>query len=153
MDEQSPTTFSVPLVEHAGTPFPADVDVTVTRQRYVGFFENPHGEQLVYVHEHGADPVVYHGDFAWDPVTATMPARARQEGLAYWHVGNMILDETEALWLAGCLAASGAITGNAAEAIADQLVKDAMQSIEEMPAEQRDKLLREARAEAKKRRS
>ena len=62
----------------------------------------------------------------------------------------MILDETEALWLAGCLAASGASADNAAEAIAAQLLKDAMKAMDEMPVEQRDKLLREARAEAKK---
>ena len=39
---------------------------------------------------------------------------------------------------------------NAAEAIAAQLLKDAMKAMDEMPVEQRDKLLREARAEAKK---
>ena len=116
-------TFSVPLEEHAKTTFPEDVDITPTAQRYVGFFENVHGEQLVYVHEHGVDPVVYHGDYEWKPVTVVMPKwRIMSKTVAMWVVGDLIVNLAEALWLAACLSASNAVDGNPAEAIATSFV-------------------------------
>jgi len=153
MDKQNPTaTFSVPLVKHGEKFFPTDVDIARTGQRYVGFFENSHGEQLVYVHERDSEPALYHGDIEWRPITATMPTYARSHGIAHWQISDeLIVDDAEALWLAGCLAASGAVDGNAAEAIATQLLEDAMKTIGQMHAEQREEMMREARAEAKKR--
>jgi hypothetical protein len=154
MDKQSPpASFSAPLVEHARKPFPADVDVTPSAQRYVGFFANRHSEQLVYVHERGAQPVLYHGDYEWQPITVAMPTFERKGQLATWVIGDqLIVDETEALWLAGCLAASGATDANVAEAISTQLFEDAMAQMRELPAEQRDQLWRSARDAARKKR-
>lgn len=40
----------------------------------------------------------------------------------------------------------GATDGNVAETVAGQVVEDAMTRIEQMPAEQRDAMMREARA-------
>jgi hypothetical protein len=155
MDKRNPSaSFSVPLVKHADKPFPADVDIARTGQRYVGFFENRHGEQLIYVHDHDNEPALYHGDYEWRPVTVTMPTYTRSHGIAHWLISDeLIVDDAEALWLAGCLAASGAVGGDAAEAIATQLLEDAMKAMREMPAEQREEMMRVARAEAKKRRS
>jgi hypothetical protein len=153
MDTPNPASFSVPLVEHAKTPFPTDVDITPTADRYVGFFENRHGEQLVYVHERGARPVLYHGDYEWQPTTATMPTFKRTQGMATWVIGDeLIVDETEALWLAACLAASGATDANVAEVISTQLVEDAMKAMRELPAEQRDQIMRDARQAAREQR-
>jgi hypothetical protein len=146
-------SFTVPLVEHARTPFPPDIDITPTSGRYVGFFENRHGEQLVYVHERGSDPVLYHGDYEWQPVTVTTPVIARVGTIATWQVGELIVDEAEALWLAGCLSASGASDANPATAIAMAFAEDAMTALREMPFEQRAEMMREARAEAKMRRA
>jgi hypothetical protein len=152
-DKQNPTTtFSVPLVEHANTPFPANVEITRTAQRYVGFFENRHGEQLVYVHERDSEPVLYHGDYEWNPVPATLPERSRTFGpLASWVIGGqLIVDEAEALWLAGCRSASGADDAQPAQALATPLVEEAMREMDEMPAEKRAEMMRKARAAAKR---
>ena len=146
-------SFTVPLVEHADTPFPSDIDITPTSDRYVGFFENLHGEQLVYVHGRGSDPVLYHGDYEWLPVTVTMPVFARVATIATWQVGELIVDEAEALWLAGCLSASGGSDANPATAIATAFLADAMNTFQEMPSEQRAEMMSEARAEAKRRRA
>jgi hypothetical protein len=153
MPDDKQATFSVPLVEHGETPFPANVEITGTAERYVGFFENRHGEQLVYVHERGSEPVLYHGDYEWNPVPARLPTYKRTFGpLKSWVTGGtLIVDEAEALWLAGCLSASGAVDAQPAQAIATQLVDEAMKEMDEMPAEKRDEMMREARAEVKRR--
>jgi hypothetical protein len=64
-DRTRALTFT--LGAHAGVPFPVDVELERTRDRYIGFFENHFGEQLVYVHERGSQPVLYHADLEWDP--------------------------------------------------------------------------------------
>lgn len=46
-------------------------------------------------------------------------------------------------WMSG---REGATDGNVAETVAGQVVEDAITRIEQMPAEQRDAMMREARA-------
>jgi hypothetical protein len=48
--------LSIPLVLHAGVGFPAEVDLEPSAERYVGYYENQYGEQLVYVHEKDGAP-------------------------------------------------------------------------------------------------
>lgn len=64
------------LDPHGGTAFPADVDPTGP-DRYVGYHENQHGEQVVYIHDKGESPIVYHGDNDWRPQAATLPEMGR----------------------------------------------------------------------------
>jgi hypothetical protein len=93
------------LVPHGGTDFPADVDPTPGPGRYVGYHQNIHGEQLVYIHEKDETPIVYHGDNNWQPEPATLPEMSRLG----WHMGNLVLAEDEVAWVLGCLGASGVV--------------------------------------------
>jgi hypothetical protein len=105
-------SLSVPLVPHGGEPFPAGVDIEPSEQRYVGFYENQHGEQLVFVHEKGKEPTLYHGDCGRDPVRAEWPQISTLiPTLSPWVTGTTILDDGEVLWLASCLAASNPLIG------------------------------------------
>lgn len=100
-------SLSVPLVPHGGEPFPAGVDIEPSEQRYVGFYENQHGEQLVFVHEKGKEPTLYHGDCGWEPLRAEWPQISTLiPDLSPWVSGDTILDDGEVLWLAASLAAS-----------------------------------------------
>jgi hypothetical protein len=83
--------------------------VEPTRDRYVGFYENEYGEQLVFLRESGGEPMIYHGDFGWAPVPANWPERFNSPGvsLSPWVSGELVLNQGEALWIAACLEASG----------------------------------------------
>ena len=65
--------LSIPLARHGGEAFPTDVDITPSGDRYVGFFENQHGEQLVFVSGARRGPMLYQGDNGWTPVAAEWP--------------------------------------------------------------------------------
>jgi hypothetical protein len=105
-------SLSFPLAPHGGEPFPAGVDIEPSEQRYVGFYENQYGEQLVFVHEKGKEPTLFHGDCGWDPVRAEWPQISTLiPTLSPWVTGDTILDDGEVLWLASCLAASNALVG------------------------------------------
>ncbi|MCC7369264.1 MAG: hypothetical protein IT306_12620 [Chloroflexi bacterium] len=64
-------------------------EVETRSGRYVGYFENRHGEQLVFVYDRGdAAATLYHGDNDWEPVEVI---DGRQT--------ELILDDAELLWL------------------------------------------------------
>jgi hypothetical protein len=64
--------------------------------RYLGYFENRFGEQLVFVHDDGErDAVVFHGDVDWEPRRVTDAG-----GLP--DVGDLILNQEEWAFLSGC---------------------------------------------------
>lgn len=109
MSDDKERVLGIPLVEHGGHPFPDDVALEPTRDRYVGFYENEHGEQLVFLRERDEEPKIYHGDFGWAPLPAAWPERfkAPDVSLSPWVSGELILNQGEALWLAACLEASG----------------------------------------------
>lgn len=109
MGKDGERVLGIPLVEHGGHPFPDDVALEPTRDRYVGFYENEHGEQLVFLREREEEPMLYHGDFGWSPLSAEWPERFKAPGvsLSPWASGELILNQGEALWLAACLEASG----------------------------------------------
>lgn len=88
---------------------------------YVAYFENEHGEQLIFVREprakHG---VLLHSDLEWEPKPVAGPAQPGSsiEGLApgvrrfFGDVpvlGDVILNGPEAVWLKACLTASGGL--------------------------------------------
>jgi hypothetical protein len=64
--------------------------------RYLGYFENKFGEQLVFMHEDGElDATVFHGDVAWEPRRVTDAS-----GLP--DVGDLVLGEEERAFLSAC---------------------------------------------------
>jgi hypothetical protein len=64
--------------------------------RYLGYFENKFGEQLVFVHEDGElDATLFHGDVAWEPRRVTDAS-----GLP--DVGDLVLNEEERAFLMAC---------------------------------------------------
>lgn len=97
-----------PLLEHGGYNFPAEVELEPSADRYVGFYENQYGEQLVFVQMRGEQPTLYHGDFGWEPVPAKWPGvlDSPESSLKPWVSGELILNQGEVLWLAACLDAS-----------------------------------------------
>lgn len=105
--------LSIPLAPHGGEEFPADVDIEPSGDRYVGYYENQHGEQLIFVFEKGGKPLLYHGDYGWEPLVAEWPRIVGP--LSSWATGNLILDQAEVLWLASCLAASGALSEDSSD--------------------------------------
>jgi hypothetical protein len=97
---------------HGGEAFPTDIDLTPSAERYVGFYENRHGEQLIFVHEKGEEPVLYHGDCGWVPVGAEWPQISILiPSMTSWVTENTILEDGEVLWLTSCLAASNPLMG------------------------------------------
>jgi hypothetical protein len=84
-------------------------------QDYVGFFVNQHGEQLVFVQRPGEkNAVLLHSDLGWQPEVVSPDvyrfgvegARASSAFARVPVVGNVILNQSEALWLAACFEAS-----------------------------------------------
>ena len=64
--------------------------------RYVGWFENKFGEQLVFVHDDGElDATVFHGDVDWEPRRVTDAG-----GLP--DAGDLVLGEEERAFLIAC---------------------------------------------------
>lgn len=109
MSKDGERVLGIPLVEHGGHSFPDDVPLEPSRDRYVGFYENEYGEQLVFLREPGGEPMIYHGDTGWTRLPAEWPQRFKSPGvsLSPWVSGELILNQGEALWLAACLEASG----------------------------------------------
>jgi hypothetical protein len=124
-------SLSIPLALHGGEAFPADVDIEPSGDRYVGFYENDCGEQLVFVREKGKEPTLYHGDMGWAPVTAEWPQISTlTPTLSPWVTGDIILDDGEVLWLASCLAASGVLMGGGSGEASKPLDRLAIQLIQ-----------------------
>ena len=74
----------------AGTPPRID---DADPDRYVGYFENPFGEQAVFVFDRGPrTATLYLGDAGWET------GRAVIDGV----VPDLVLGETELLWLRAC---------------------------------------------------
>ena len=65
-------------------------------EAFVAYMPNEYGEQLVYVHEPGETPVLYHGDYAWHPVEV--------DERGYADLLNM--HEAEVLFVIACRKAS-----------------------------------------------
>lgn len=135
--------LSIPLVLHGGGGFPVDVDITSSEHRYVGFYENQSGEQLVFVHEQGEKPRLYHGDYGWVPLMAEWPRISSAiPTLSTWVTGDLILDQGEVLWLAACLQASGALREDDAGATGP-LDRLTLELVQEASKRQRDHLDRQ----------
>jgi hypothetical protein len=134
--------LAIPLGLHGGSAFPADVDVEPGADRYVGFYENEHGEQLVFVRERGEQPMLYHGDYGWSPLRAGWPERKKMPPLASlspWVSGELILNQGEVLWLASCLSASGSMEeGDLGEGPLDRLLMQAVKDVFQRESEQFD---------------
>jgi hypothetical protein len=78
---------------HAPAPAPA---VDERQGRYLGYFENKFGEQLVFVHEDGElDATVFHGDVDWEP-------RRVRDASGLPDVGDLALNEEERAFLTAC---------------------------------------------------
>jgi hypothetical protein len=85
---------------------------------YVAYFENEHGDQLIFVREPDAQHgVLLHSDLAWKPKLVAGPPKIgpmAQELAPEVRrflgdvpvVGDVILNPPEAMWLKACLAAS-----------------------------------------------
>jgi hypothetical protein len=82
---------------------------------YVGYFVNQHGNQLVFVQRPGgAQAVLLHSDLRWQPERISPDAlRIGVDGARASSVfgrvpiiGDVILNQAEALWLAACFEAS-----------------------------------------------
>ena len=111
-EEAAERLLSIPLAWHGGEGFPSDVDIEPSERRYVGFYENQHSEQLVFVHEKGKEPTLYHDDCGWEPIRAEWPQiSVLVPTLSPWVTGSTILEDGEVLWLASCLAASNPLMG------------------------------------------
>jgi len=80
---------------------PAPVPVIERRPgRYVGYFENAFGEQLVFVHDAGAvDATLYLGDVDWEP-------RRVSDGNGLPDVADLILNREERAFLCACWVAT-----------------------------------------------
>ena len=64
--------------------------------RYIGYFENAFGEQLVFVHDDGeGDATLYFGDADWEP-------RRVSEANGLPNVGDLILNREERTFLCAC---------------------------------------------------
>jgi hypothetical protein len=130
--------LTIPLLKHGGEGFPADVDLAPSADRYVGFYENEHGEQLIFLRERGEQPRLYHGDYGWKPVSAVWPERQRLGSLAPWVAGDLVLDQGEVLWLIACLEASGALREERREISEGPLDRLLIQGIDEVFQRQRE---------------
>jgi hypothetical protein len=133
--------LAVPLVEHGGDRFPEDIALEPSADRYIGFYENQHGEQLVFARERGKEPQLFHGDYGWSPLEAVWPEISPATPLAHWVSGQLILDQAEVLWLAACLQASRLLgeDGAGVEAPLDRLALQLVQGAAERQREDFDR--------------
>lgn len=136
--DNSGPQLTISLLEHGGDRFPADVDLASSADRYVGFYENEHGEQLIFLRERGEQPRLYHGDYGWNPVPAVWPERQRLGSLAPWVAGDLVLNQGEVLWLIACLEASGTLREERSETREGPLDRLLMQGIDEVFQRQRE---------------
>jgi hypothetical protein len=75
--------------------------------RYLGYFENKFGEQLVFMHEDGElDATVLHGDVDWEP-------RPVRDASGLPDVGDLVLNEEEHVFLMACWIATAWRHGDA----------------------------------------
>jgi hypothetical protein len=94
--------FSVRNHHSAECGSPPHIDDRSTSQ-YLGYFENQHGEQAVFVYDRDTrQAVVYVGDAGWDA----------PYGVVDGAVPGLVLAETERLWVRACWQAA---TANAKE--------------------------------------
>jgi hypothetical protein len=129
MGNDGERVLGIPLMEHGGHSFPSDVGLEPTPNRYVGFYENQHGEQLIFIRESDGQPLLYHGDFGWARLPAEWPQRYKNPKmpLSPWVSGELILNQGEVLWLVACLEASGSFEGkNLGEGPLDRLLMQAV---------------------------
>ena len=134
--------LTIPLGLHGGHAFPTDVDIEPKEGRYVGFYENQHGEQLVFVRERGEQPMLYHGDYGWAPLRAEWPERHRtpMASLSPWVSGDLVLNQGEVLWLASCLSASASVEeANLGEGPLDRLLMQAVKEVFQHEREEFDR--------------
>ncbi len=67
--------------------------------QYLGYFENQHGEQVVFVYDRDSSrAMVYVGDAGWDAPHAVVDGA----------VPDLVLSETERLWVHACWQAATA---------------------------------------------
>jgi hypothetical protein len=77
-------------VAAAGMPPRIDAD---DANRYVGYFENAHGEQALFIYDRDAQTaMVYLGDAGWDTAHAVVGGS----------VPDLVLNESERLWVRAC---------------------------------------------------
>ena len=87
---------------HAGAPA-----IEERPGRYLGYFENKFGEQLVFMHEDGElDATVLHGDVDWEP-------RPVRDASGLPDVGDLVLNEEEHAFLMACWIATAWRRGDA----------------------------------------
>jgi hypothetical protein len=68
--------------------------------RYLAYFENRFGEQLVFMHENGElEATVFHGDVDWEPYRI-IDAKGLPD------VGDLVLNEEERAFLIACWVAT-----------------------------------------------
>lgn len=61
--------------------------------QYLGYFENQYGEQAIFVYDHdSSQAVLYLGDAGWETSQAVIDGA----------VPELVLSETERLWLRAC---------------------------------------------------
>ncbi len=77
------------------SPHVDDVDTG----QYLGYFENQYGEQALFIYDHEANKaVLYLGDAGWETPHAVVDGA----------VPDLILSDTERLWLRACWQAAAA---------------------------------------------
>jgi hypothetical protein len=85
------------LAYHHATPAPA---IEQRPERYIAYFENTFGEQLVFVHDVGeTDATLYLGDVDWEPRRVS-----DADGLP--DVGDLVLNREERTFLCACWVAT-----------------------------------------------
>ena len=92
--ESKKTVFAVANKHVADSGQPPHIDGD-TKDRYHGYFENEYGEQAVFVYDYQAKMgTLWMGDAGWDNIIAV----ANADGEA----PDIVLGETEAMWLRAC---------------------------------------------------
>lgn len=79
---------------------PPQIDANI-RKRYHGYFENEHGEQVIFVYDYEVNEgTLWMGDAGWEKAFKVIDAR----------VPELVLSRNEALWLYNCwITATGKI--------------------------------------------
>jgi hypothetical protein len=84
---------------HSATSGPPPHIDDLRPNQYLGYFENEHGEQAVFVYDRDSNQaVLYLGDAGWETQHAVVNGAAP----------DLILSETERLWLHACWQAATA---------------------------------------------
>ncbi|KAK1179798.1 hypothetical protein B7755_017625 [Streptomyces sp. NBS 14/10] len=80
----------------------------ITAKDYVGYFQNEHGEELVFAQRRGEKTArLWHSDADWQVFRVgdhSIRVGGMVDGMIT--VGDLIINRTEATWLSSCLAAS-----------------------------------------------